>query len=66
MTVPQIYEVWGKHHTEGVSIATWSMYIGAAAIWLIYGLQLKNKPLIVSSILFILTEAAIVAGVVYV
>lgn len=65
MTIPQIYEVWVNHQKAGVSLLTWAMYVVAAFIWLLYGLQLKDKPLIVSSSLWILTEAAVVAGVLF-
>lgn len=63
MTIPQIYEVWAKHQVAGVSLWTWSMYIGAAVIWLLYGFQLKDKPLIISSTLWVITEAAVVLGI---
>jgi uncharacterized protein with PQ loop repeat len=62
MTLPQIYEIWIKQRVEGVSTLTWGMYISAAIVWLFYGIQLKDKPLIISSILWIITEAAVVAG----
>lgn len=62
MTLPQIYEIWFKHQAQGVSATTWGLYIGAATIWLLYGIQLKDKPLIISSALWIVTEAAVVAG----
>lgn len=62
MTLPQIYEIWVKRQAEGVSSLTWSLYIGAAIIWLLYGLQLKDKPLIISSSLWIVTEAAVAIG----
>ena len=62
MTVPQIYEIWTTQEAAGVSAATWILYIGAAVIWLLYGLQIKDKPLIISSSLWVFTEAAVVAG----
>lgn len=62
MTLPQIYEIWFKHSASGVSAATWGLYIVAAFIWLMYGLQLKDKPLIISSTLWIITEAAVFVG----
>jgi uncharacterized protein with PQ loop repeat len=62
MTLPQIYEIWVKHRAEGVSSITWGLYISAAFVWLMYGIQLKDKPLIISSILWIITEAAVVTG----
>lgn len=62
MTLPQIHEVWIKHHTSGVSISTWSLYALAAVIWLLYGLQLKDKPLIISSMLWIIMDSAVAVG----
>ena len=62
MTLPQIHEIWIKHQAEGVSSATWSLYISAAVIWLLYGIQLKDKPLIISSFLWIITEATVLVG----
>ena len=64
MTLPQIYEIWGKHEAAGVSVLTWSLYMIAAFTWLLYGLQLKDKPIIISSGLWIFTEAAVVTGAV--
>lgn len=65
MTLPQIYEVWVNHQTAGVSLLTWGMYIVAAFIWLLYGLQLRDKPLVISSFLWVVTEAAVVTGVLF-
>jgi uncharacterized protein with PQ loop repeat len=62
MTLPQIYEIWVKGQAEGVSSTTWGLYIGAAVIWLLYGIQLRDKPLMISSVLWILTEATVVVG----
>ena len=63
MTLPQIYNIWVNHLTEGVSVATWSLYVGSAFIWLMYGVQLKDKPLIISSTLWVIFESAVVIGV---
>ncbi len=62
MTLPQIYEIWVKQEAAGVSSVTWALYISAAFIWLLYGLQLKDKPLIISSILWVFAESTVVAG----
>jgi uncharacterized protein with PQ loop repeat len=64
MTLPQIYDIWSTHTAAGVSKLTWSMYVGAAAVWLLYGIQEKDKPIIVSSILWIVAEVAVVIGAV--
>src|SRR5688572_14223649 len=38
MTLPQIYEIWVKHESAGVSALTWGLYISAGFVWLLYGL----------------------------
>lgn len=63
-TLPQAYEIWVNQKTEGVSTFTWTMYFIAAIIWLFYGLQIKDKPLIISSMLWVITEFAVVVGLV--
>lgn len=62
MTIPQVYEIWVMKKAEGVSELTWGLYLIAAVIWLLYGLQLKDKPIIVSSILWLVVESAVVIG----
>ena len=62
MTLPQVYEIWVVKNAEGVSSLTWGLYLIAAVIWLLYGLQLKDKPIIISSILWLFFESAVVIG----
>jgi MtN3 and saliva related transmembrane protein len=62
MTLPQIYEVWIRRETAGVSLMSWSFFFVAAIIWLLYGLKIKDTPLIVSSALWVLVEAVLIIG----
>lgn len=64
MTIPQIYEIWIKKQTAGVSLLTWSFYILAAIVWLLYGLKIKDKPLMVASTLWVLVEILVVGGLI--
>ncbi len=64
MTLPQVYEIWIRHEAAGVSMATWAFFITAAFVWLLYGLQMKNVPIIVSSTLWMLVEGCIVIGLI--
>ena len=64
MTLPQVYEIWVMKKAEGVSGLTWGLYLIAAVIWLLYGLQLKDKPIIISSVLWLGFETAVVVGTV--
>jgi uncharacterized protein with PQ loop repeat len=63
-TVPQIYQIWSSRSASGVSRLTWSGDVVAAAIWLIYGCTQKDKPLIMSSALWIIAEGLVVYGTV--
>ena len=62
MTLPQVYEVWVRHQTAGVSLITWIFFTIAAATWLVYGITIKNTPLIVSGSLWVLLESFVVVG----
>jgi uncharacterized protein with PQ loop repeat len=63
ITIPQAYTVWVDKQTAGVSLLTWTGYIVAAIIWVLYGLKIKDKPIIISSAMWVLIEAAVVLGV---
>jgi uncharacterized protein with PQ loop repeat len=64
MTLPQVYEVWVKKQTQGVSLLTWSFYLIAAVIWLLYGFKIRDKPLIIASTLWIVVELVVVLGLI--
>jgi uncharacterized protein with PQ loop repeat len=63
ITIPQAYTVWADKQTTGVSLLTWTGYVVAAIIWVLYGLKIKDKPIIISSAMWVLVEAAVVLGV---
>ena len=62
-TIPQIIEVWKNNNTEGVSLLTWSFYTATSFIWLAYGILKKDKPLILSGILWVLSQSLVVIGI---
>jgi MtN3 and saliva related transmembrane protein len=63
-TLPQSYNVWVLHETNGVSLATWSFFTFAAIVWLLYGLSIKSLPLIISSTLWTVLQGALVIGLI--
>jgi uncharacterized protein with PQ loop repeat len=63
MTLPQIYTIWIRH-TNGVSLFSWSAYLSFSLIWLLYALKIHDKPLIITYILWILTEGLVVTGLI--
>ena len=64
MTLPQIYEIWIRHQAAGVSALTWLFYAVASTVWLLYALQIKDKPLIISSSIWFAMELMVIFGVV--
>ncbi len=63
MTIPQIFKVWVEQNPSGVSLLTWSTYTITAFFWGVYGVVHKDKPLMLSSLLWILFDALIVIGI---
>lgn len=64
MTLPQIYNVWVRGQTAGVSVVTWSLYTACAAIWIAYGASIRDRPLVISNVLWFLLDGAVVLAVV--
>jgi uncharacterized protein with PQ loop repeat len=46
VTFPQVYEIWILHH-KGLSAFTWACYVLIAVIWLAYGIENNDKPIII-------------------
>lgn len=62
MTIPQVWKIWSDKDAAGVSALTWSSYIFTSIIWLMYGIYHREKPIIISYILWIILEVIIVIG----
>ena len=62
-TVPQIIEVWSNKNAGGVSLMTWSFYSLTSAVWLYYGIRIKDKPIIISGVLWVSSQALVVIGI---
>ena len=63
MTIPQVSKIWIDKNATGVSLASWVGYTATASVWLIYGLMHKEKPIIVTYILWVILEILVVIGV---
>jgi len=63
MTIPQVLKVWVEKDAAGVSLISWSWYLATAFIWLGYGIVHKEKPLIITYILWIIIQAILVVGI---
>lgn len=62
MTIPQFINVWIGKDASGVSALSWFSYSVLSIVWLIYGLLHKEKPIIITSIIWIILDALIAIG----
>jgi len=63
MTLPQIYQIFSTKNAQGVSLLTWAFYCASSAVWLLYGIKIKDKPLIIASFLWLVVESMVVYGI---
>jgi uncharacterized protein with PQ loop repeat len=64
MTVPQVVGVWSVRSGGGVSLWSWGAYLLSAIVWLVYGIQKRDRHIYLPCIGWILLDGAIVAGIV--
>jgi uncharacterized protein with PQ loop repeat len=62
-TVPQVVAVWSGAAVGGVSVVTWLTYLLSALLWLVHGIQKRDRSIYLACIGWILLDAAVVAGV---
>lgn len=60
MTLPQIIKIFLLKDASGVSLMTYLLLAIFSGIWLMYGIVHKEKPIIISNILWVISEAIIV------
>jgi uncharacterized protein with PQ loop repeat len=63
-TVPQILDVWTGPGASGVSLVSWVSYLVAACLWLIHGLQKRDKSIYLACVGWIVLDAGVVLGIV--
>jgi uncharacterized protein with PQ loop repeat len=61
--LPQITEIWFKKNATAVSGISSAGYLFLAVSWLIYGIVHKVKPIIFTSVLWVIFDLIILVGV---
>jgi hypothetical protein len=61
MTTPQIYDIWIRRQSTVNSI-TWGSYLTFGVLWLCYGIIHKEKLIIFSNILGLVTTGLVFFG----
>lgn len=62
VTIPQILRIWIDKDATGVSALSWAAFMALAAIWVIYGVLHKDKPIILANVMWFLLELFVVVG----
>ncbi len=64
MTLPQLKKIWLDNNTAGISAISWGAYTITSSFWLCYGIMHKEKPIIITSAIWIILDILIVIGVI--
>ena len=57
--IPQAVKILRERRTEGLSLATQSLFTFGVALWVAYGVFLRNWPLLLGNVTTLLLSAAI-------
>jgi len=61
-TLPQIYKIFIEQSAAGVSVWTWGTYSLGSLFWLMYGVIHKEKPIIMTNILWGFMNLSVMIG----
>ena len=59
---PQAFKVWQTRSTRDVSLAMFLMMVTGNALWLLYGILIKDLPLIVANAVTLALAASILVA----
>jgi uncharacterized protein with PQ loop repeat len=61
--LPQLHTIITTHETAGISLLTWWLFVASAALWLVYSVAHRAWPVMISAVLSIVVEAAVIVAV---
>ena len=62
--LPQAITIYSSHDAGSVSIYTWGFFVIDNVVWIVYALRRKIWPLLITSVLYLLIELSVVAGII--
>ena len=63
-TLPQVYQVYATKDAIGLSPITWGLWTLLSMLWCFYGYVHKEWPIMVSNVIYIILQGAIVTAIV--
>lgn len=64
MTIPQLMKIWVEKNASGLSIISWGTYALGSVLWLSYGFLHKEKPLIISHMIWVVLHSLVIIGII--
>lgn len=61
--LPQVWNVYANHAVAGLSITSWSLWAFFNIFWIMYGFVHKEKPIILTYILWFLMNSSVAIGI---
>jgi MtN3 and saliva related transmembrane protein len=61
-SLPQLIEIWVHKNAAGVSAFSWTGYTIGTVLWLIYGVVHREKPIIITQVLWLVFNVLITIG----
>jgi len=60
--IPQVYRIFKRKSAKDISIATYIMVLAAVIVWVLYGIEIKNFPIIIANLIATISAALVVLG----
>jgi len=60
--LPQALKIFGRKSAKDISILTYSFLLAGAIIWIFYGIEIKNFPVIIANSLGTINIGLVVIG----
>lgn len=62
--LPQAYTIYTNHSAANVSVLTWGFFVIDNIVWIIYAMKRHLRPLLITSILYLIIEMSVVIGII--
>ena len=60
--VPQVARIWKRRSSDDVSIFTYALFLGGQLVYLVYGIRIRQVPLIVGMAANIVGSVAVIGS----
>ena len=61
-SLPQAYKIFKRKSAKDISIITYSFLLTSVVVWFLYGLEISNRPILISNIFAMISLVLIIIG----